>query len=71
MPPAVGKFLVVLGLVLAGVGALIWLTPLGNWLGRLPGDVNYQGERFSFHFPWVTCLVLSAVLSFILWLLRR
>lgn len=71
MSPQIGKFLVVLGLSLAGVGALIWLTPLGAWLGRLPGDVSYRGERFSVYFPWVSCLVLSVVLSLIWWLLRR
>lgn len=71
MNPQAGEFLVGLGLVIAGVGLLIWLTPLGSWLGRLPGDISLRGERFSFHFPWVTCLVISAVLTLLLWLLRR
>ncbi len=71
MNPQIGKFLVVVGLGLAGVGLLLWLTPLGTWLGRLPGDVDYHGERVRIYFPWVSCLVISLALSLVVWLLRR
>jgi hypothetical protein len=40
-------------------------------LGKLPGDINYSRDHVSFHFPIVTCLLVSAVLSVLLWLLRR
>ncbi len=66
-----GKFLVVAGLIVAAVGALLW-SGLGKaWLGRLPGDIHYSKGNFSFHFPIVTCLLISLVLTFILWLFRR
>ena len=69
--PETGKYLVVVGLVIVGIGILLW-TGLGkNWLGRLPGDIHYTKGDFSFHFPVVTCLLLSLVLTFILWLFRR
>lgn len=66
-----GKLLVIVGLLIAAVGVLIW-TGLGRgWLGRLPGDIHYTRNNFSFYFPIVTCLLLSLVLSLILWLFRK
>ena len=65
-----GKVLVVVGLGLALVGALLW-AGFGKWLGRLPGDVHYTRGDFSFHFPIVTCLLISIVLTLIIWVLRR
>jgi len=68
-----GKVMVIVGLVLVVVGALLWLGVGRDWLGRLPGDIHYTNPRgtFSFHFPIVTCLLLSAVLTLVLWLFRR
>jgi Protein of unknown function (DUF2905) len=66
-----GKLLVIAGLLIAGVGALLWAGIGKSWLGRLPGDVHYSRDNFSFHFPIVTCLIISAVLTLILWLIRR
>jgi uncharacterized protein YybS (DUF2232 family) len=66
-----GKFLVILGLLLVAVGALLWSGIGRSWLGRLPGDINYTKGDFSFHFPIVTCLILSAILTLILWLFRK
>ena len=66
----IGKFLVLIGVVLVIVGALLWLG-FGKWLGKLPGDVHYTRGEFSFHFPIVTCVVLSIVLTIILWLFQR
>ena len=66
-----GKFLVVTGLVLAGAGAVLWSGVGKTWLGRLPGDIHYTKNNFSFHFPIVTCLLLSALASLIFWLLRK
>jgi hypothetical protein len=40
-------------------------------LGRLPGDIVFRGKNTTFYFPIVTCLVLSVILSLILWLLNR
>ena len=60
-----GRFLVVFGLILAGVGLLLMLAPKVPWLGRLPGDIIIRRENFTFYFPLVTCLLVSAVLSLI------
>jgi Protein of unknown function (DUF2905) len=65
-----GWVLLALGLVLAGVGLLWILAPSIPWLGRLPGDVVIERENFRFYFPLVTCLLLSLVLSLILWVAR-
>ena len=65
-----GWVLLVLGLVLAGVG-LVWiLAPSIPWLGRLPGDIRIERENFPFYFPLVTCLLLSLILSLVVWLIR-
>ena len=66
----IGKFLVLIGVVLVIVGALLWLG-FGKWLGKLPGDLHYTRGDFSFHFPIVTCVVISVVLTIILWLFQR
>ena len=66
-----GKFLVVIRLVLAAIGALLWSGVGKGWLGRLPGDINYSKGNFSFHFPIVTCLAVSAVLTLLMWLFRK
>jgi hypothetical protein len=65
-----GWMLLALGLVLAGIG-LVWILARSiPWLGRLPGDIRIEGERFRFYFPLVTCLLLSVVLTAILWITR-
>jgi len=66
----VQRLLIALGvlLLLAGL-AWPWLARLG--LGRLPGDINVERDGWSFHFPLVTCLVISVVLSLLVWLLRK
>ena len=64
------RWLVAIGLVLLVIG-LLWpfLSKLG--LGRLPGDIVIGRGNFRFYFPIVTCLIVSVVLSFFLWLLNR
>lgn len=66
-----GKFLVVIGLVIAAAGALLWAGIGRGWLGRLPGDIHYTKGTTSFYFPLTTCLLISILLSLILWLLRK
>ena len=62
-------------LILIGAGLIVlglcwpWLTRLG--LGRLPGDIHVQREGFEFYFPVTTGLLISAVVTLILWILRR
>lgn len=69
--PEIGKALVVVGIVLTLAGALIWSGFGKGWLGQLPGDINYSKGNFSFHFPIVTCIVFSVILTIILRLLRK
>jgi uncharacterized protein HemY len=67
-----GRSLIILGLVLVAAGLLVSLSPkLPTWLGRLPGDITIKRENFSLHFPLMTCLIISAILSLIMWLLRK
>ena len=67
-----GRLLLLLGAVLAFVGALLYFgAKLPFRLGKLPGDIIHRGEHTTFYFPIVTCLVLSATLSFLLWLFSR
>jgi uncharacterized protein YybS (DUF2232 family) len=67
----IGKWLVIFGLLIAMVGALLWSGIGKGWLGRLPGDIHYTKGNFSFHFPIVTCLLVSLILTVILWLFKK
>ena len=64
------RFLIVLGLVLLLAG-LLWpyLSQIG--LGRLPGDIVIQRENVTLYFPLMTCLLLSVLLSLVLWVVNR
>lgn len=68
---ALGKLLMLCGLGLLLLGALLTFGDKFGWLGRLPGDIRIERGNFSFYFPLGSCLLLSAVLSLLLWLLRR
>ena len=63
-----GKLLVVLGLVIAGVGLLVML---GLPIGRLPGDVTVKRGNFTFYFPLATSILVSIILTLVLFFLRR
>lgn len=65
-----GRLLLILGLVIAGVGALI-LIGRRFGLGQLPGDISVSSGNFSFYFPIVTCIVISVVLTVLLNLFLR
>ena len=63
-----GKLLLVVGLVIAGVGLLVML---GVPVGRLPGDITIKRGGFTFYFPLATSIVASILLTLLLSLLRR
>ncbi|HLX27571.1 MAG TPA: DUF2905 domain-containing protein [Casimicrobiaceae bacterium] len=64
------RLLIVLGLVILAIGiAWPWITRLG--LGRLPGDINVERDGWSFHFPLMTSIIVSLVLSLLIWLFRK
>ena len=62
-------------LILIGVAVLLlgllwpWLSKIG--LGRLPGDIRIETDNGFFYFPIVTCIVVSIVVSLVLWFLRK
>jgi hypothetical protein len=66
-----GKFLVVAGLLIALVGVVLWSGIGRGWFGRLPGDIHYSGKNFSFYFPVVTCVLLSLLMTLVMWLFRK
>ena len=61
----------VLGVAIMLVGLMLWTGVGKGWIGRLPGDIRYSKGNFSFHFPIVTCLLISAFLTILLWLFRK
>lgn len=65
------KILIAAGVILLGAGLLLSLFGKLPWLGRLPGDILIERDSFRFYMPITTCLVLSVVLSLLVWLLRR
>jgi hypothetical protein len=67
-----GKMLLVVGLVIALAGMLLLLAGrTGLPLGRLPGDISYRGRNFSFYFPLGTSILISVIVSAILYFLSR
>lgn len=67
-----GKLLLVVGGIVVVIGAaLIFSAKLHLPIGRLPGDIVYRGKNTTFYFPLATSILLSIVLSFIVWLLNR
>jgi hypothetical protein len=64
------KVLIILGLLLVAAGlAWPWLRRIP--FGRLPGDIHVVRDGFSFSFPIVTCIVISILISLLLWIFRR
>jgi Protein of unknown function (DUF2905) len=64
----VGQFLIVIGLLIAGIGVLVWL---GVPLGRLPGDIVWRRGGFTLYLPITTSILISVVLTVVAMLLRR
>jgi len=68
----VGKYILLVGIFLVIVGLALWL--LGDklsWFGNLPGDIRIKKNNFSFYFPITTMIIISLILSFLLWLVRK
>ena len=67
----IGKMLIFIGVAIAVIGLLITLGGKLPWIGRLPGDIQYKGENFTFYFPLATSLIISVALTVVLWLINR
>jgi uncharacterized protein HemY len=65
------KTLIYLGLILVVLGVIIGLAGKLPWLGHLPGDIYVQRERFTFYFPLATCILISVIITLVLYFLRR
>ena len=70
-PGSFGRLLVISGVVLVLVGFVFMLSGKMPWLGRLPGDIYIKKKNISFYFPLGTSILLSVILSLILWLINR
>ena len=70
---SLGRLLIVAGALLAGIGLMLLLAERfpGLRIGRLPGDLRVERGHFRFYFPLATSLVVSVLLSLVLWLLGR
>jgi uncharacterized protein YybS (DUF2232 family) len=68
---ALGRGLVILGVVFALVGCVLWLAPQVPWLGKLPGDIRIERPVFTLYFPITSCVLLSAVLALLAQLWSR
>jgi len=66
-----GKSLIIFGLIIIVFGIIITFAGKIPWLGRLPGDIQIKKENFAFYFPLATCMLVSVIVSLLLWLLKR
>ena len=66
-----GRALLVVGLTLTAIGFILLFAPKVPWLGRLPGDIHVEKDRFSFYFPLASSLLVSVALSVLFWLWSR
>ena len=66
-----GKTLIFIGIASAVFGVIFLLGAKIPWLGHLPGDITIERERFTFYFPLATCLLVSALISLVVYFLRR
>jgi len=69
--PPIGKILIIIGVVIAGLGFL--LVMMGGkipWIGHLLGDISIKGKNFTFYFPAATCLLVSVILSLLFFIFR-
>jgi hypothetical protein len=67
-----GRFLIVAGVLLVVAGLVVtYAGKVPIRLGRLPGDIAFHRRNTSFYFPITTCILVSLVLSLVMWVLRR
>ncbi|MGR3173804.1 MAG: DUF2905 domain-containing protein [Candidatus Scalindua sp.] len=67
----IGKIIIFFGLLLIVIGFVFMLGSKLPFIGKLPGDIAIERQNYSFYFPVTTCIIISIVLSFILWLFSK
>jgi len=65
------KFIILMGIILVIVGVILYFFKGIPFLGKLPGDIHIEKKNFSFYFPITTCILLSVILSIILYLIFK
>ncbi|PVY41256.1 DUF2905 domain-containing protein [Pontibacter virosus] len=67
-----GKYIIIIGIVIVVIGLIVWLAgdKLG-WFGNLPGDIRVERENFRFYMPITSMILVSILLSLLLWVFRR
>jgi hypothetical protein len=66
-----GKTLIYIGIALLVLGLILSAAGKIPWLGHLPGDIYIQRERFTFYFPLTTCILVSVIITLVLYFFRR
>nr|WKN38206.1 DUF2905 domain-containing protein [Tunicatimonas sp. TK19036] len=66
-----GKLIIITGLIIVVVGLVVYFSDRIPLLGRLPGDIRIKRENFTFYFPLATSILLSVLISLVLYLIRR
>ena len=67
-----GKYIVIIGVIIVVIGLIVWLAgDRFNWFGNLPGDIRVERKNFRFYMPITTMILLSVLLSLLLWVFRR
>lgn len=67
----IGRLLVIFGVVIAAIGFFIFFLGKAFWLGRLPGDIVLHKKNFTFYFPLATSIVISLLLTLLLWIFGK
>ena len=67
-----GKYIVIVGAAIVVIGILVYFFhDKLNWFGRLPGDIRIERDNFRFYFPVTTMILLSVLISVVLWIIRK
>ena len=66
-----GKALIYIGIVFVILGLIVSVAGKIPWLGHLPGDITIQRDRFTFYFPLTTCILISVIITLVLYFFRR
>lgn len=66
-----GKYLIIAGIILIIAGTVLWLGSKSNFFGNLPGDIKIKRDNFTFYAPLTTMLLISALLSLVLWIITK
>ncbi len=67
----IGKIIIFIGLLLVIIGFIFMLGSKLPFIGKLPGDIAFEKKNYSFYFPVTTCIIISIILSFILWFFNK